>query len=385
MVYVTNNWWGTTVLSSIKVSNNIPLSNTVVPYKLFGAFNIEEGEDVTAPNIPTWSSASISGNSNVMTWSDESGTGAVRYTVYRSAVSNNATNFTRATRLTNVTANNYTDIPPAAGVYFYYITALDDAAMTNESWYSTQHRFVYNGDIFAYDVAAGPTVESNLWLSDAENDRELIGFKIESRTLDRNLIRSITLHLEYTNGASDANFSNPQLYWDIDTNGIIDVTDQIISATAVLSSSKLIFSNISGFELTNNMTNWFIVTIDHDANMEDGDGIKAVLSNNGLQYSSVLATDSTNGHINTIIGSNHIIERFGYFQIEYTNTVEAGIWYTNLVLKAMRSNINEPVRSYNGSVILDSIQSNSSVTTGPLDWTNISGAGLLTNYIGTTN
>ncbi|MDD5065920.1 MAG: right-handed parallel beta-helix repeat-containing protein [bacterium] len=143
-VKITNDWFGSTIASSIgsMISNYSGYSN-FTPYRLFGRFDITPGADtVRLPSI-TWMTAISSVSAATLKWlKPASVSGFTRYFVYRST-NGGYTNLSQAQRIwqtndQNVT--NYVDTGvPKAGKYYYCVTSLDDAlTYTNEAWYSYQ-------------------------------------------------------------------------------------------------------------------------------------------------------------------------------------------------------------------------------------------------------
>ncbi|RLI95281.1 MAG: hypothetical protein DRO92_02000, partial [Candidatus Altiarchaeales archaeon] len=133
---LTNNWWGDTVLSSItNTITGISVSN-IVPYRLFGPYDITEGADTTPPSVVTSLTANVVNGTNVvLQWSSSSG--AVRYFIYRTNT-DSWSNLTKANVVGISTGTNWTNYGVSGGWWYYWVTALDNPGTqyTNESWYS---------------------------------------------------------------------------------------------------------------------------------------------------------------------------------------------------------------------------------------------------------
>ena len=82
----TNDWWGSTVASTIasKISNYTGYSNFTI-YRLFGAFNIIPGADITPPNRVNNFTAKLSNGFMVnLQWNQSTAGDFARYSIYRS-------------------------------------------------------------------------------------------------------------------------------------------------------------------------------------------------------------------------------------------------------------------------------------------------------------
>ncbi len=139
---LTNNWWGSTIKSSImgKISG-VEFSN-IEPYRLFGEFDITEGADTERLPEITFATAISTTTSVTLIWSKPAVTSDfARYFIYRSTnVGYTNLSISDVIWQTNdVNKTNFIDIPPTAGTYYYYITSLDGSGIyTNESWYSVE-------------------------------------------------------------------------------------------------------------------------------------------------------------------------------------------------------------------------------------------------------
>ncbi|MDD5065921.1 MAG: right-handed parallel beta-helix repeat-containing protein, partial [bacterium] len=143
-VKITNNWFGTTVASSImsKVANNGGYSN-FTPYRLFGRFDITPGADTERLPSVSWMTALSGVTSATLIWNKPADTSDfIRYFVYRSTTEG-TTNLNLAsviTQFADVNTTNFIDSTGSPGSnYYYHVTSLDGAlTYTNESWYSVQ-------------------------------------------------------------------------------------------------------------------------------------------------------------------------------------------------------------------------------------------------------
>ena len=142
----TNNWWGTTVWSNIRMKFEGWPGTTAgfKPWRLFGLFNINPNADDIAPGIVTVLKATNSGPQILLAWNKIPNPGDfARYSIYRAANSG-FSNLSRAINLvgqtTNISTTNFVDTPPSSAKWYYRITALDkggNTIYTNESWYSS--------------------------------------------------------------------------------------------------------------------------------------------------------------------------------------------------------------------------------------------------------
>lgn len=141
----TNNWWGSTIFSSIKSNIYGVDSTNLIPYRLFGPFNIEQGADTDPlPRISIFT-AEVLGTNVTLIWNRATNSDFVSYNIYR--ISNpGETNLTRGDIIQIITDSNITNFVdnPGFGLWYYHITILDDpqppagSVYTNECWYSKQ-------------------------------------------------------------------------------------------------------------------------------------------------------------------------------------------------------------------------------------------------------
>ena len=157
---VTNNWWGTTILSNIRnrIQGNSPAASNFAPYRLFGPFDITPGADTDRLPSVSWVTAAVSGTNVTLTWTMPADiSDFIRYFIYKSQ-SAGIDNLTRADVVGQINDPSITNFSDSIGIdrtFYYYITALDDAdtgttLFTNESWYSPAA------------AAVGPVAVSNL-------------------------------------------------------------------------------------------------------------------------------------------------------------------------------------------------------------------------------
>ncbi|MBU1076855.1 MAG: right-handed parallel beta-helix repeat-containing protein [Spirochaetes bacterium] len=136
---ITNNWWGTTVASTIysTISNNGGYSN-FTPYRLFGLFDIDPGSDTVPPLNSTGIIFSVVGTNVDLRWNRSTAPDFSRYSLYRSPIPG-TTNLSRANVFINIFNVNNTNIidTPGPGTWYYTLTALDNYPVwTNECWYA---------------------------------------------------------------------------------------------------------------------------------------------------------------------------------------------------------------------------------------------------------
>lgn len=158
-VKITNNWFGTTIASSIasSISNNGENTN-FIPYRLFGEFNILENADNEPIARVSWVTAyQIGGGTNIgIKWKKCQDAGEfIKYVVYRapeSSLWSNLTYTSALTQINQISTTNITNFNVSPGNYAYFITILDDPSLpvgsvyTNECWYSPG----------AFVIASGP-------------------------------------------------------------------------------------------------------------------------------------------------------------------------------------------------------------------------------------
>ncbi len=140
-IKLTNNWWGTTIVSNITsiMFNNGSYSD-FIPYRLFGPFDINKNSDTETLPVVSLITAQVSGYEINLTWEKTSGGDFHHYNIYHSTTPG-TTNLSKAdiiARIFNINSTNYTHNVPTNGLNYYYITASDNYPVyTNESWYSS--------------------------------------------------------------------------------------------------------------------------------------------------------------------------------------------------------------------------------------------------------
>ena len=143
-VQLTNNWWGTTIVSGLSntINGNGDASNEI-PYRLSGAFSTAMGADTIAPPALTMLNAAAAGSAIDLVWNETPDSDFICYNIYRSTQAHwsNLTAADLAAKITAKTTTNYSDYPPVSGTYYYHVTVCDDPSPlgsphTNESWYS---------------------------------------------------------------------------------------------------------------------------------------------------------------------------------------------------------------------------------------------------------
>ena len=158
---ITNNWWGSTIVSTILagINNNGTYSN-FTPYRLFGEFDITPGADTDTPDIVTNVQASPFNGTNVaISWSAVTNSDLVRYFVYRNDI-NDTTNITPAVHWVGQSlTTSFTESGVNSGTnWYYFVTALDNHPVyTNESWYSAYAMVIAGEPLIRMTKTVSPT------------------------------------------------------------------------------------------------------------------------------------------------------------------------------------------------------------------------------------
>ena len=232
LIKLTNNWWGTTVASDIlsKISGLSSYSN-FTPYRLFCPYNILPGADTESPNVVTGIMKNISGPTLYLSWNASPGTH--HYNIYQSAIPGTA-NLSYANIIAKITQTNYSFIPHA-GTSYYHITACDDYAFTNESWYSAEitnisaHIVLIPDIISPYQTTVNRTEQPVLSFkfTDASN-HSLQKIKITNLGSMKNIEDIVKLKLKFGNSVSNLYFSSSQSKWTNDSLSITNNADIIV-------------------------------------------------------------------------------------------------------------------------------------------------------------
>lgn len=86
-VYITNIWWGSTIVSNIAkgITNESAGIVQFIPYRLFGEFCIQPGADITTVGTITNLTTYISENTNIVlnSWTKINDPDFKRYRIYR--------------------------------------------------------------------------------------------------------------------------------------------------------------------------------------------------------------------------------------------------------------------------------------------------------------
>ncbi|MDD5066314.1 MAG: right-handed parallel beta-helix repeat-containing protein, partial [bacterium] len=151
-VRITNNWFGTTKYTQIAgMVSNFNTPSDLIPYRLFGPFDIMAGADVdTLPRV-TWVTGYVpGGNSVTLTWTKTSGADFAKYNIYQSSYPTRFSNLTYQDVVTQVNNINITNIVLSgisAGTQYFYVTAMDmpGTIYTNECWYSREAKVIVSG------------------------------------------------------------------------------------------------------------------------------------------------------------------------------------------------------------------------------------------------
>ncbi len=165
---MTNNWWGTTIASSIQ-SNLYGITgySNFIPYRLFGKFHLKTNSDITPPDRIQYLLSTVSEETVKLIWNKSTNSDFKRYSIYRSSEPG-FTNLSRLNVITNIydiNITNYNDLP-GEGTWYYSITSLDKYNIyTNESWYS----HITNATIIYTTIIKIEKSISNITVNNIEN------------------------------------------------------------------------------------------------------------------------------------------------------------------------------------------------------------------------
>jgi hypothetical protein len=177
-----------------------------------------------------------------------------------------------------------------------------DTRYTNNSLSSVAYSVIKEvpGDIFISTITNGNS--SLRWLAKSpENNKEIMLFKISATIGENKIISKINISLEYYNGLTDANISNPKIYLDVNNNGNFDSSiDKLIATAPNPSSGVISFSPISGLTIPENKSTNILFVITHN-NLNVNYGIRSKIKSNEI---TSIGKDTlfTNYSTNNILG-----------------------------------------------------------------------------------
>jgi len=156
------------------------------------------------------------------------------------------------------------------------------------------------GEIFVIPVTNGNSALKYLAKS-AEADKEIMLFRISASSGEDKIISAINISLEYYNGISDANLSNPEVYFDVNNNGSFDNSIDTFIATAPNPVSGVVsFSSITGITIPENSATNILFILDHNT-LNVNYGIRSKIKTNDITAIGI-DTDYTNYSVNSAYG-----------------------------------------------------------------------------------
>ncbi|RLJ02281.1 MAG: hypothetical protein DRP11_03190, partial [Candidatus Aenigmatarchaeota archaeon] len=177
-----------------------------------------------------------------------------------------------------------------------------DTVFTNTSQSSNAYGVIKEvpGEIFVAPITNGDSALKYLAKS-AETDKEIMLFRLSATVGENKIISVIDISLEYYNGLTDANLSNPEIYLDVNNNGSFDSGVDTLIATAPNPVSGVVsFSAITGFTIPENSATNILFILDHNA-LNVNYGIRSKIKTNDITAIGI-DTDYTNYSVNAVQG-----------------------------------------------------------------------------------
>jgi len=393
---ITNNWWGATIVSNISstiISNGS--DSQFVPYRLFGGFDITKGADITPPSlVSTLTLTKINSTNITLSWA--SSTGSTRYFIYQT-IDSAWSNLSQAQVIGITSSTNWTNTGISDGVWHYYVTALDSAPYTNESWYSSVTSSTIDSTVPTTPHLILPvnnfiTNSGSIhftWRSSVDTGVGLTNYRFKitnsSALWSTNIITDKT-NIIVTGLLNGTNFWSVQAIdkynnystWSSNYNCIVDLTPPVISLISPTSNSTsgyigVLFNWNSIDSLSGVVSNR--IDIDTDNNL--GNGFEVQVSTNS-SYTYIFSGNSTNhwrirskdlmGNTNysaiwsVIVNTNLPIASLYSPILIYTNSNNVDFVWRDESLNGCTSNIIQLSLTNNFSTIATTASGNNSFT-----------------------
>ncbi|MBN1899315.1 MAG: right-handed parallel beta-helix repeat-containing protein [Spirochaetes bacterium] len=333
---ITNIWWGTTKASEIlsSISRNLTISD-IVPYRLFGKYNIVRGADTGPPPHVNNVTANVIGNDVTVNWLPS--VTAVRYFIYRTNV-NAWSNFQRNNVMGCATALSWTNNNLPVGTYYYWVTALDNpsSVYTNETWYSTNISVTISGTVpstvrLIYPASNSRTNNNDVYFKWYRALDSVSG--ISNYNLQISTNRFLTYYRDITNnGETSTNYTSNNLtegtnFWRVRAGNragswgnfsniwliVVDTTGPFVSIGPPADTFISSVSNVTFNWLSSDMSGVLDEIIDFDTDNNLGNGFEVSVNTN----SPYTHTFSSEGNMHWRVRAIDILDNPG---ISVTNS-----------------------------------------------------------------